>query len=163
MAGVLVGGLLMLAILRYDIRVGLALLAAVIAFAVTLVRPDASAASPWVDGILYTSFGVHPLVGAAVLTGALLLILPAIYGFRKSSAHKETYAVFGAVWVCVIAAAALGNYPTPLVGYGGSAVLGYVLSLASIGAVAATRGAAEVPHAGRPLGPETVRRSLRAA
>jgi hypothetical protein len=29
----------------------------------------------------------------------------------------------------VLAAAALGNYPTPLVGYGGSAILGYLLCL----------------------------------
>ena len=38
-------------------------------------------------------------------------------------------AVFGTVWLGVIVAAALGNYPTPLVGYGGSAILGYALSL----------------------------------
>lgn len=163
MAGVLAGSLLTLAILRFDIRVGMTLLAAVIAFAVTLVRPDTSPASPWVDGILYTSFEVHPLVGAAVLTGALLLIVPAVYAFRKSSAHQHVYAVFGMVWICVIVAAALGNYPTPLVGYGGSAVLGYVLSLASIAPVAATRRAAEVLYEERPHGPETMRRSLRAA
>jgi len=163
MAGVLAGGLLTLAILRFDIRVGMALVAAVIGFAVTLVRPDTSPASPWVDQILYTSFEVHPLVGAAVLTGTLLLIVPAVYAFHKSSAHQDAYAVFGMVWICVIVAAALGNYPTPLVGYGGSAVLGYVLSLASIAPVAATRRAAEVPYEERPHGPETVRRSLRAA
>ena len=40
-----------------------------------------------------------------------------------------TYAAFGAVWLAVILAAALGNYPTPLVGYSGSAILGYLLSL----------------------------------
>ena len=163
MAGVLAGGLLTLAILRFDIRVGIALLAAVVAFAVTLVRPGASPASPWVDGVLYTSFDVHPLVGAAVLTGALLLIVPAVYGFGKSSAHKHVYAVFGMVWTGVIVAAALGNYPTPLLGYGGSAVLGYVLSLASIGPAAAARSAAEVPSGERLHGPDSVRRSLRAA
>jgi hypothetical protein len=163
MAGVLAGGLLTLAILRFDLRVGMALLAAVIGFAVTLVRPDTSPASPWVDGILYTSFEVHPLVGAAVLTGALLLILPAVYAFGKSSAHRDAYAAFGAVWIGVIVAAALGNYPTPLVGYGGSAVLGYVLSLASIAPAAATRSAAEVPHGERPHGRDPVRGSLRAA
>ena len=163
MAGVLAAGLLTLAILRFDIRVGTALLAAVFALAVTLVRPDTAPASPWVDRILYTSFQVHPLVGAAVLTGALLLLVPAVYAFRKSSAHRDVYAVFGMVWICVIVAAALGNYPTPLVGYSGSAVLGYVLSLASIGPTTATRGAAEVPQGERPHGPDTVRRSLRAA
>jgi hypothetical protein len=163
MAGVLAASLLTLAILRFDIRVGLALLAAGISFAVTLVRPDPSPAVPWVDRILYTSFDVHPLVGAAVLTGALLLIVPAIYGFAKSSEHKHVYAAFGMVWIGVIAAAALGNYPTPLVGYGGSAVLGYLLSLASIGPAAATRTATEAPHGERPQGSDTVRGSLRAA
>jgi hypothetical protein len=163
MAGVLAGGLLTLAILRFDMRTGLALLAAVIGFAVTLVRPDRLPASPWADGILYTSFELHPLMGAAVLTGALLLIVPAVYGLGKSSAHRHVYAVLGMVWICVIAAAALGNYPTPLVGYGGSAVLGYVLSLASIGPAAATRQAANLSYEERPHGTETVRPSLRAA
>jgi cell division protein FtsW (lipid II flippase) len=163
MAGVLAGALLMLAILRFDVRVGIALVAASISFAVTLVRPDRSAASPWVDGVLYRSFEVHPLMGAAVLTGALLLVVPAVYGFGKSAADKHVYAVFGIVWIGVIVAAALGNYPTPLVGYGGSAVLGYVLSLASIGPVAARRGGAEAPLGERPHGPDTARGSLRAA
>jgi cell division protein FtsW (lipid II flippase) len=163
MAGVLAASLLTLAILRFDIRVGIALLAAGIGFAVTLVRPDTSPASPWVDRILYTSFDVHPLMGAAVMTGALLLVVPAVYGFGKSSAHRHVYAVFGMVWIGVIVAAALGNYPTPLVGYGGSAVLGYVLSLASIGSVTATRSAAEAPGGERPHGRESVGGSLRAA
>jgi hypothetical protein len=161
MAGVLAGSLLTLAVLKFDIRVGIALLAAGISFAVTLVRPDASPAVPWVDRILYTSFDVHPLVGAAVLTGALLLVVPAIYGFAKSSDHKHVYAIFGMVWIGVIIAAALGNYPTPLVGYGGSAVLGYLLSLASLTPVAAARSAD--PHEERPHGSDTVHGSLRAA
>jgi len=37
--------------------------------------------------------------------------------------------VFGVAWLGMVVAAALGNYPTPLVGYGGSAILGYALSL----------------------------------
>ncbi|HEX8643894.1 MAG TPA: hypothetical protein VF702_08275 [Allosphingosinicella sp.] len=163
MAGVLAASLSTLAILRFDIRVGIALLAAGIGFAVTLVRPDTAPASPWVDRILYTSFDVHPLIGAAVLTGAILLIVPALYGFGKSSTHKHIYAVFGTIWIGVIVAAALGNYPTPLVGYGGSAVLGYVLSLASIGPMAASRDAAEVPRGDRPHEPDTVPGSLRTA
>ena len=32
----------------------------------------------------------------------------------------------------LLAAAALGNYPTPLVGYGGSAVIGYLLGLSAL-------------------------------
>ena len=163
MAGVLAASLLTLAILRFDMRVGLALLAAVIGFGATLVRPDTSPASPWVDQILYTSFQVHPLVGAAVVTGALLLVVPAVYGFGKSSAHKEVYAVFGMIWTSVLVAAALGNCPTPLVGYGGSAVLGYLLSLAAIGPVASAQHAAEATDPERPHEPYSVRGSLRSA
>ena len=40
--------------------------------------------------------------------------------------------VFGGVWCTALAAAALGNYPTPLVGYGGSAILGYCVSVAML-------------------------------
>ena len=163
MAGVLAGGLLTLAILRFDIRVGMALVAAVIAFAVTLVRPDTSPASPWVDRVLYTSFEVHPLMGVAVLTGALLLIVPAVYGFGKSSENKDVYAVFGMVWIGVIVAAALGNYPTPLLGYSGSAVLGYVLSLASLARMAVTRRSAKAPDGERAERSDAMRESLRAA
>ena len=163
MAGVLAGSLLMLAILRFDVRVGLALLAAVAAFAITLVRPDTSPTSPWVDRILYTSFEVHPLAGTAVLTGALLLVFPAVYALARCSVQREVYAVFGIVWIGVIAAAALGNYPTPLVGYGGSAVLGYVLSLASAAPVAASRRAADGATGEGAPRPDTMRRSLHAA
>ena len=163
MAGVLAGGLATLAVLRFDTRVGVALVAAIIGFGVTLARPDESPASRWVDGVLYAAFDIHPLIGAAVLAGALLLVVPAVYGFGKSSGHMHVYAVFGAVWIGVIAAAALGNYPTPLVGYGGSAVLGYVLSLASVAPVGARRGAGEVSDGERAERPEAARGSLRAA
>jgi len=162
MAGVLAIGLLTLAILRFDIRVGVALAAAAVGFAVTLVRPDAAPAVPWVDGILFSAFDVHPMMGAAVLTGALLLIVPAVYGLRKSSADREIYAVFGIVWIGVIAAAALGNYPTPLVGYGGSAVLGYLLSLSAM-TPALTRSAADAPPGKGLHAPDTMHGLVRAA
>ena len=35
-----------------------------------------------------------------------------------------------ATWLAVVAFAFAGNYPTPLVGYGSSAILGYCLSAA---------------------------------
>ena len=57
------------------------------------------------------------------------MLVPAIAGHIRDSDHRPVYAVFGAVWLAVILAAALGNYPTPLVGYSGSAILGYLISL----------------------------------
>lgn len=145
MAGVLVAALAVLAVYRPDGWVGVTFGVAIVGFAATLVRPDALPAVPYVDQILYTSFRVHTLAGLAVLTGALLLIVPAVAGLWMDTENRDVHAVFGTIWLGVVVAAALGNYPTPVVGYGGSAILGYALSLSLMpgrmtsGAVATTR------------------------
>lgn len=130
MAGMLALGLAALATSRRDKFSVIALIAGLASFAVTLVRPDSLPAVPFVDRILFTAFSVHPLAGAATLLGTCLLVLPALAGGFRDSAHDGVYRVFAAAWIAAIAAAVLGNYPTPVVGYGGSAILGYVLSLA---------------------------------
>lgn len=129
-AGMLALAMVVLMLLRPDRFVATVLAASVGSFAITLIRADGLPPVPFVDQILYTSFAVHPLAGASVLAGSALLVLPAILGWIGDRANRDAYAVFGAVWLATIAAAAFGNYPTPLVGYGGSAILGYALSLA---------------------------------
>lgn len=129
MAGALAAAMAALALARPERGVLVALGAALAGFAATLARADASSAMPFVDQIFYSSFGVHPLAGLAVLAGAALMLVPAIAGSIRDPDHRPIYAVFGAVWLAVILAAALGNYPTPLVGYSGSAILGYLISL----------------------------------
>ena len=84
------------------------------------------------DRILFTAFDTNLAAGLAVVLGALLLPLPAILGGREDSGHGAAYAAFGGVWLGCVAAAAIGNYPTPVVGYGGSAILGYLLSLSAL-------------------------------
>jgi hypothetical protein len=84
---------------------------------------------PFVDQIFYSSFAVHPMAGLAVLAGAALMLVPPVMGLVRDPSHRPEHAVFGAVWLVVILAAAVGYYPTPLVGYGGSAILGYLISL----------------------------------
>lgn len=130
MSGALAVGLGAVAVARPDRSAVVSMTAALAGFATTLVRTDALPAVPYVDGILYTSFGVHPLAGAAVLGGVTSLIVPAVVGLFHNTAARGSYAAFGAVWLAVTVAAALGNYPTPLVGYGASAIIGYALSLA---------------------------------
>ncbi len=139
MAGVILAALVVLAVRRRDPWVLAALAVAAAGFAATLIRPDTLPAVPYVDQIYYTAFGVHPLAGLAVVLGALLLVVPALAGRRQDPRGGDVCAVFGILWLGVALAAALGNYPTPLVGYGGSAVLGYLLSLAFLpGKVRAT-------------------------
>lgn len=154
MAGVLAAGLAVLAVQRRDRWVLSALGVAAAGFAVTCVRPDTLPAVPYVDRILYTAFGVHALAGAAVVGGALLLVGPAVAGLRTDRANGGVHRVFGAVWLAIVAAAALGNYPTPLVGYGGSAILGYLASLSFLPVPAAAPAAvpARAPDAARTQG-----------
>jgi hypothetical protein len=131
MAGALAVVLAALALRRPDPMVLSALAAAAIGFAITLIRADVQPAVPFVDQILFRSFDVHWLAGMAVTGGAVVMLLPAIRGLSRDPGQGDLHVAFGALWLAVIAAAALGNYPTPLVGYGGSAILGYLLSLAA--------------------------------
>jgi hypothetical protein len=107
-----------------------ALTASVGAFAATLLQVDTQGAMP---------FDLHPLAGGAVVGGAALLLAPSFLGSSGDARSRDARIVFGAIWLAVIVAAAVGNYPTPLVGYGGSAVIGYVLSAFALPAAAGHR------------------------
>ncbi|WP_298196313.1 hypothetical protein [Novosphingobium sp.] len=131
MAAALALGLAVAAAWRPGRQTGLACAAGILALGATLIRADRLPAVPHVDRILSTALDLPPLAGLAALGGSALLLVPAIIGWRRDPAHRGTYAAFGAVWGTAIAAATLGNYPTPVVGYGGSAILGYLLSLAA--------------------------------
>jgi hypothetical protein len=130
MAGVLLAGLLALLAAAPSRHPLIAAAAAVLAFGWTLLKPDTLPASPYVDRILYTAFDVHPLAGVAVVIGAVALVIPAAVGALRAVSERPALLAFGGCWLGVVVAAALDNYPTPLVGYGGSAVLGYLLSVA---------------------------------
>jgi hypothetical protein len=148
MAGMLAACLTVLAIIRPDRRVVTALTASIIGFAATLARADTLPAAPYVDQVLFSAFDVHPAAGASVLGGSIMLLVPAIVGWWRDPDHRPAYAVFGIAWCAALVASSLGNYPTPIVGYGGSAVIGYLLSLLALpkltGAVALTAPDARV-------------------
>lgn len=129
MAGVLLASLSVLTLATRARLPIAATAAALLAFVWTLLAPDTLPAVPYVDRIFYTAFDVHPLAGLAVVVGAATLVLPALAALRVAE-ERSVLLTFGACWAGVVIAAALGNYPTPLVGYGGAAVLGYLLSVA---------------------------------
>jgi hypothetical protein len=139
MAGALALSVIFVSSLHRNRWTMLALAASVAGFAATLVQPDRLPAVPFVDGIFYSAFDVHPFVGLGLMLGAGLLIVPAALRLRAESERVPAIA-FGAVWLAIIAAAAIGNYPTPVVGYGGSAVTGYLLSLALLRPLPARAG-----------------------
>jgi hypothetical protein len=116
MAGALLTGLLATLVATPGRLPALAAAASVLAFGWTLLAPDALPATSYVDRILYSAFDLHPLAGFAVVTGAAALAIPAAAGLCKGSGDRAALLAFGGCWSAVVAAAALGNYPTPLVG-----------------------------------------------
>lgn len=130
-AGALAAGMAALALLRPTRSVVIAFALSAFAFGATMLRVDVQPALPYVDRVVYTAFSSGLVPGAAVLIGLALLLLPVAPALARRTAGDEPMLVFGAVWTALIAAAVLGNYPTPLVGYGGSAILGYVIALLS--------------------------------
>lgn len=144
MAGVLMLGLLTLLLTTHGRLPLAAATASVLAFVSTLLIPDTLPAVPFVDRILHTAFALNPLVGVAVLIGAVALLVPATTALFNRAAERPALLVFGGCWSGVLIAAALGNSPTPLVGYGGSAILGYFLSVALL-----PNGARESSAAGK--------------
>lgn len=129
MAGMLALCIAILTVVRRDRHTVIAFAAGVAGFAATLMRADTLPAAPYVDQILYSSFDVHAGAGLAVWGGAALMLVPGIVGFSRDPDNRVVYTAFSAAWFVAIVAAALGNYPTPVVGYGGSAIIGYVVSL----------------------------------
>lgn len=132
MAGVMLTALLALSFHRFDRKTGIALTSASLAFLVTAMRSDTLLAVRYVDQIFYSAFDVHFGAGLAVTIGAALLVIPALAIWWHDAKSKPVALVFGAIWCAMIAAAAAGNYPTPVVGYGGSAILGYLFGLVCV-------------------------------
>jgi cell division protein FtsW (lipid II flippase) len=126
MAGALVAGLAALAVTARDRQVLLALVAALCSFAVALIRPDTLPPTPFVEQVYASAFAFSHAAGLALLAGSLLLLLPML------ALDRPKAMVFAAVWLAILAAAVIGNYPTPLLGYGGSGILGYLLCLATL-------------------------------
>lgn len=132
MAGALVAGLAAVVLLTRD-RLGLlCLIASIASFTITWLRPDVVPATPFVDRVFRTAFSAGVAPGLAVWGGAALLILPAVLGFVRDRSHRVIHAAFGATWVAIIIAAVAGDYPTPLVAYSGSSIVGYILATAGL-------------------------------
>jgi hypothetical protein len=64
------------------------------------------------------------------VAGLAAMLAPATAALATRTGEREVLTMFGVTWVTVIAFAIFGDYPTPLVGYGSSAILGYCLSAA---------------------------------
>ena len=97
--------------------------AALIALAVAQARVVPLPPVPFVEHVIQDALRSGLLAAMLALAAALLMLSPAIV--RPVRAPQLA---FLGVWTGAVLAALLGPYPTPVLGFGGSGVLGYVLS-----------------------------------
>lgn len=127
LAAVLVAGLASLA--RRE-RAALRLLPIALAgLAFALCRTVEVTAAPFVDAVVTMAFGMHPGLGLVMGCGLALLLGPALVASVGPAPHASLR-LFAVVWLPIVLAALCGLHPAPLIGFGGSAVVGYFLSLA---------------------------------
>jgi len=130
MAGTLVAGLAVIRLYRREAVVTMNIVVATCAFASTLVRSDLVPPVPFVEQVLQSAFAFNAVAGLAIVAAFGIMLTPAVVGLSRQTEDPAGYAVFGATWLSVIAFAIIGNYPTPLAGYGASGIAGYCLSAA---------------------------------
>jgi len=91
-------------------------------------RPDTLAPVPWVEQIISQTWTASALLGIAASVLLALLPLPFVLAALEPSRHSAGLALAG-FWIGLLAAGLLGNFPVPVIGYGASPVIGYVLAL----------------------------------
>ncbi|OWQ85292.1 hypothetical protein CDN99_22390 [Roseateles aquatilis] len=102
-------------------------------WAAAVHRASSSADAPFVDGIVAMAFGSSVFQGTLLCAGLAALIVPALWFRREDGAQTSTaLASFGCFWGGLAVASLLCHGGAPLVSFGGSAVLGYFLSLGSL-------------------------------
>lgn len=97
-------------------------LAAAIGFAVAQTRTVALPPVPFVEQVVQDALRSGPLAALLALAAALLMLVPGV-----ARPMRAPQLAFVGVWVAAVAMTLLGPYPTPVFGFGGSGVLGFVL------------------------------------
>lgn len=99
------------------------------AFVVTLLTPDNVPPVAFVERVYQSSMASNIAIGILIIISTMLLLLPSFLGLLQGNKeNRGIVSVFFSTWLALFVAAALGNYPTPLIGYGCSAIMGYILS-----------------------------------
>jgi cell division protein FtsW (lipid II flippase) len=127
LSSALAAGLFVLLTLERRPSTGVIFLVALGASVATFLQPDALPAVEHVEGVYADALSSGIAESILVFVGTGLLLLPGWFAFHSAADQRARLAAFGAFWVVVVMAAAVGDYPTPLLGYGPSAILGHFL------------------------------------
>lgn len=91
-------------------------------------RPDTLAPVPWVELIVSHTWTASALLGIAASVLLVMLPLPFVLAALEPRRRGAGVALAG-FWSGLLLAGLVGNYPVPVIGYGASPVIGWVLAL----------------------------------
>lgn len=91
-------------------------------------RPDDLPAVAWVEQVAASAGAVSPIAGLLTLVLMLLTPLPFLLAAWRAK-ERSPYLALAGVWIGLVGANLAGNYPAPVLGYGASPVLGWMISL----------------------------------
>ncbi|MEN1728586.1 MAG: hypothetical protein AAGJ52_09100 [Pseudomonadota bacterium] len=132
LSAVLFVGSVCVALSTRDRNGWLVAIAAALGLLTSLLQVDSLAGVGFVEGVYRDAFQSGRLTAGLVLAGTMVMLLPGLIAWARHHTHSLAPRVFGAVWLTLVCSAWAGNYPTPLLGYGSSAILGYALCLLAI-------------------------------
>lgn len=84
----------------------------------------------WVEAMPETALQIELWLGFLVALGLCLMPMPFAFVAFQGRRRRALAGALAAYWIGLIGASLTGAFPTPLVGYGVGAILGYVLSWA---------------------------------
>jgi hypothetical protein len=90
-------------------------------------RNDPLAPVRFVENMVADSWMLHPGLGLLILTALLIAIAAPVWA---KASHKDSALGVSGAWAGFTAASLVGAYPTPLAGYGASAIMGYGMAIA---------------------------------
>ncbi len=131
-AGAVAAGLVAIAIVRPGRAATVLALLAVAAFCLTLTRPDPLAPVAFVEQLFAAARGRRATT-ALLVAGVAAMLAPGLWAAIGRGGRDPAAIAFVAVWAALLIAATIGAYPTPVLGYGASGVLGYALALVALG------------------------------
>ncbi len=91
------------------------------------LRTDSLAPVRFVENMVADSWMLHPGLGIFVVVALLLAVAAPTWA---EGSHRDSALGVSGAWAGFAAASMIGAYPTPLAGYGASAILGYGLAIA---------------------------------
>jgi len=95
----------------------------------SLTRSQALPRVPYVEDVVPTVWAVAPVLGVAAVIALILLSAPLLWmGWRARGIGAAGLAMAG-FWIGLSAANLLGAYPAPVVGYGASPVIGWLVAI----------------------------------